>query len=338
MSKILRIEASLREQTTCRICGSNRIRNLGNVEFYQNYNWPIYDCDNCGCRFTRHDNSTYELLYTERSSCYSRYIDQAETSKHLFDRGDPVGLRDELQRTSKYRFILEEVDCTPVDSRILEIGSSRGHLTCYFILSGRNIVGVDVSETAIASARGDFGDHFVRAGDSSIERGAPYDIIFHVGTIGCVADPVGLTAQWLGLLRSGGCLLFNAPNREGCFLHDQLWFESAPPPDVVTLFPPGFWRNMFGDVATVSEHVECRPPQENVLIALRRLVGRKWRYPVPIALDESKTSSQPAPTYGDAVWRQLERVLRKGAPCVGLTRLVPSYPSEYGLFVRMVKN
>jgi SAM-dependent methyltransferase len=335
---IVKTDSSMKQWPVCRICGSDRIRNIAHIEFYRDYNWPIYDCDSCGCRSTRHDNATYDLLYTKPNSSYSRYIDQAEKSKYLFDRGDQAGLRAELSQTSKYQFILDEVDRMPVDSRILEIGSSRGHLTSYFILSGRKIIGVDVSETAIASARADFGDHFARAGDPSIEGGAPYDIIFHVGTIGCVADPVGLTTYWLGLLRSGGHLLFNAPNRGACLLRDQLWFESAPPPDVVTLFPPGFWRKRFGDVAKVSEHIERRLPQENVLLALRRLMGRKWRHPVPIALKESKASSQPPPAYGDAAWRQLERVLRKGAPWVGLTRIVPSYPTEYGLFVRMVKN
>jgi len=51
----------------------------------------------------------------------------------------------------------------------------------------------------------------------------------------------------LNLLKSGGRLRSIAPNRDGCSLQDQLWFESAPPPDVVTLFPPGFCRDRFGE-------------------------------------------------------------------------------------------
>jgi SAM-dependent methyltransferase len=247
-------------------------------------------------------------------------------------------LRAALSEGSKYRFIIDEVDRTPAGIRILEIGSSRGHLTSYFILTGRDIIGVDISPEAIATAKADFGDRFVLAGDPSIETRAPYDVIFHVGTIGCVADPIGMTRQWLGLLKPGGRLLFNAPNREGCLLRDQLWFESAPPPDVVTLFPPGLWRARLSDVAVVSEKIEFCSPEHSLLILLRKLAGRKWRKPMPLALRDSERWSAPVPTFGDAVWRKLERVVRKAAQWTGLDRLAPLHPSEYGLFVQMVKK
>jgi SAM-dependent methyltransferase len=319
----------------CRVCGSSNILKRGEVEFYFGYAWPIYDCDDCGCRFTGHDSSAYDLLYSEQSSCYSRYTAQAETCRRLFDRGDRAALRALLSKSSKYRFIIDAMDREPAKARILEIGSSRGHLTSYFILAGRKIAGVDVSPNAIATAKANFGDYFVQAGDPSIGARAPYDVIFHVGTIGCAADPVGLTRQWLDLLKPGGQLLFNAPNRDGCALRDQLWFESAPPPDVVTLFPPGFWRDRFGDAAVVSEKIEFCSPEQNLLIALRKSARRRWRKPVPLALKNSERWSAPVPTLGDALWLNLERLVRKA---VGLHRLAPLHPSEYGLFIQMVKK
>src|SRR5437660_518436 len=78
--------------------------------------------------------------------------------------------------------------------------------------------------------------------DRAMDAMAPYDVVYHVGTIGCVADPLGMTKRLLGLLKPGGRLLFNVPNRDGCYLRGQLWIDAAPPPDVVTLFPSGFWR------------------------------------------------------------------------------------------------
>jgi SAM-dependent methyltransferase len=322
----------------CRICGSEEITKRGEVEFYFGYAWPVYDCEDCGCRFTLHDSSAYDLLYSEQSSCYSRYIGQAQICKTLFDRGDVAGLRAALSQGSKYRFIIDEIDGEPVNARILEIGSSRGHLTSYFILSGRNITGVEVSPKAIAAATAAFGDYFVRAGDPAIEAQVPYDVIFHVGTIGCVADPVGMTKRLLSLLKPGGRLLFNAPNRDGFTLRDQLWFESAPPPDLVTLFPPGFWRDRFVDVALVCEKTESCAPEQNLLIAMRRLGRRKWRKPVPMPLRESECWSGPASTFGDVLWQNLERAVRKTSQLMGLHRLAPSHPSEYGLFVQMVKK
>jgi SAM-dependent methyltransferase len=322
----------------CRICGSEEITKRGEVEFYFGYAWPIYDCEDCGCRFTLHDSSTYDLLYSEQSSCYSRYIGQAQICKTLFDRGDLAGLRASLSQGSKYRFIIDEIDREPANARMLEIGSSRGHLTSYFILSGRNITGVEVSPKAIAAAAAAFGDYFVRAEDPAIEAQVPYDAIFHVGTIGCVADPIGMTERLLSLLKPGGRLLFNAPNRNGLTLRDQLWFESAPPPDIVTMFPPGFWRDRFVDVALVCEETESCAPEQNLLIALRRLGRRKWHKPVPMPLKESERWSAPAPTFRDILWQNLERAVRRTSRLTGIHRLAQSYPSEYGLFVQMVKK
>jgi SAM-dependent methyltransferase len=323
----------------CRICSSERITKRADVEFYTGYAWPIYDCDDCGCAFTRHDDSTYDFLYSERSSCYSRYTEQAATCKALFDRGDRAGLRIALlEQGSKYRFIIDEIESEPGDARLLEIGSSRGHLTSYFILTGRDIIGADVAPNAVAAATAAFGDHFVQTGSPLVEAGAPYDVIFHVGTIGCVADPIGMTERLLGLLKPGGRLLFNAPNRDARVLRDQLWFESAPPPDVVTLFPPGFWSRHFGGVASVTEEIEFCSPVQNILIALRKVGGRKWRRPVPIPLSESQVGLSPSPRITDMLWQNFERGVRKVASSTRLPRLAPSYPTEFGLLVQMRKK
>jgi SAM-dependent methyltransferase len=322
----------------CRVCSSDKITTCGEVEFYFGYAWPIYDCDDCGCRFTLHDNSAYDLLYSEQSSCYNRYSAQAQACKVLFDRGDLIGLRTTLSDGSKYRFIINQIDQAPAGIRILEIGSSRGHLTSYFILSGRDITGVDISPEAVTTAKADFGDHFVQAGDLAIEARAPYDVIFHVGTIGCVADPIGMTRRLLDLLKPGGRLLFNAPNRDGCVMPEQLWFDSAPPPDVVTLFPPGFWRRHFGDSALISEQIEFCTPEQSLLIAVRKLARRRWRKPLPMPLKESERWPTPVPRFGDSLWRGFERVVRKVGQWTGLDRFIPPYASEFGLFVQMTKK
>lgn len=322
----------------CRICGSKRITDRGDVEFYFGYAWPIYDCEDCGCRFTLHDNAAYDLLYSEQSSCYSRYTDQAETCKRLFDLRNRAGLRAVLSQASKYRFIIDAIDREAADARILEIGSSRGHLTSYFILCGRTITGVDVSPKAVAAARIAFGDYFVLAEDPAIEARAPYDVIFHIGTIGCVADPIGMTRQLLSMLKPGGRLLFNAPNRAACLLRDQLWFDSAPPPDVVTLYPHGFWRTQFREVADVKEFVEHESLVQNALIGLRLLARRRWRKPVPIALGQSNQRSAPQFRISDWLWASFERAVRRFGPATGLFAAAPARPQEYGLFVKMLKQ
>ena len=160
----------------------------------------------------------------------------------LFDQGDLAGLRGELSKIAKYKFVLESVEHQPKSIRLLEVGCSRGYLTSYFILSGYQVLGTDVSLDAIAGAKGAFGDYFISADSAAIQDRAPYDVIYHVGTIGCVGDPLGLTRNLLKMLKPGGVLLFNAPNADSCWLRNHLWIDAAPPPDVVTLFRPGFWR------------------------------------------------------------------------------------------------
>jgi SAM-dependent methyltransferase len=322
----------------CRVCGAENVKCCGEVEFYLGYAWPIYDCSDCGCRFTSHDASTYDFLYSERSSCYSRYSIQADKCKLLFDRGDLAGLRAELSEASKYRFIIDEIERLPPHVRVVELGSSRGHLTSYFILAGRRIMGIDVSPTAVAAAAAAFGDYFVQPEDPSIEAQAPYDVVFHVGTIGCVSNPVEIITRCLNLLKPGGRLLFNAPNREALSFRNQLWFESAPPPDVVTLFAPGFWRDHFSDVAVVSEQIEPCGSEQSFLLWLRRLARRHWRKPLPMPLTDSENLPKAPPNLGDKSWRTAERVLGKAARLTGLNRFAPTHPTEYGLFVTMIKK
>ncbi len=322
----------------CRVCSSKRTLQIGIVEFYTGFEWPIWDCRDCGCRFTRHEESVYDQLHSEVDSSYARYRDQAARCKALFDRHDLAGLKSELSETSKYKFVIKQTESLGRGSRILEIGCARGFLTAYFALAGHTITGVDVSREALASARAAFGDHFVPAGSPSIPDGAPYDVIYHVGTIGCVSDPVSMTKQLLSLLKPSGRLLFNAPNRDALWFRRQLWVDAAPPPDVVTLFPPGFWRKQFAAVADVGEEVELCGSEKSLVIGLRKLFCHRWRTPVPLRMNESHKPFSPPPRTRDKLWRFFERCVAKAARVTKLSRLAPAEPTEFGLFVSMTRK
>lgn len=321
--------------TTCRVCGSAAAVQAGVVEFYAGFQWVVWDCASCGCRTTRHDESVYETLHADAGSSYSRYRELASACAKQFAERDADGLRSVLSSHAKYRFVIDEISRLGTGGRILEIGCARGFLTACFVLDGLDVTGVDVSPEAISAAREAFGDHFAVAGSAELASRGPYDVIYHVGTIGCVADPLGLTRQLLQMLKPGGILLFNAPNRDALWSCDQLWFESAPPPDVVTLFPPGFWRSHFSCLATVEETCGTRPPEQSLALRLRRLCGRGWRRPAPLPVHESHRPFAPAPRPGDGVWRIFERLVVKTARFTGLSRLVPPLAAEYDLFVKM---
>lgn len=320
---------------TCRVCKATGIVKVGCLEFYAGYPWSIFDCSGCGCRFTRHENQVYDLLHSETGSRYASYRQHAEQCQAHFERRDLDGLRHVLAKTSKFRFIIDELSGLDRDAKLLEIGCARGSLTSFFILGGWRVTGVDVSEAAVASASRAFGDRFLLAGAPEIAAGAPYDAIYHVGTIGCVNDPIGMTRELLSMLRPGGRLLFNAPNRAACWAPDQLWFESAPPPDLVTMFPSGFWESMFGQVADIVLEVEERDAYESSRLVVRRALGRSWRAPVPVTVKEDGRPPAAPRRAGDLAWEFVERALAKAARLTGSSRLAARLPAEYGVFVRM---
>ena len=331
-------EMSQAGDAKCRVCGSNPTVAAGSVEFYAGFCWPICDCPECGCRFTRHEDVVYEQLHADAGSSYTRYRELAAACKKHFDQRDLDGLRSTLSETSKYKFVMDELAALDRSAKILEIGCARGFLTSFFVLGGWNVTGVDVSAEAVNAARAAFGENFVLAGSPFVAANGPYDAIYHVGTIGCVGDPVGMTKQLLGMLKPGGKLLFNAPNRAACWSQSQLWFESAPPPDVVTLFPQGFWRKQFSGAARVEEEIEMRNTDQSFAIGLRKLFGRGWRNPVPLAMHESHKPFQPAPRFGDGAWQMFERAACKLGRVTRLSRMAPAHPAEYGLLVKMTAS
>jgi SAM-dependent methyltransferase len=286
-----------------------------------------------------HDASVYERLHRSGAIDYYReYRDLAAQAKHHFDRHDLNGLQRCLSRWSKYRFIINQLRAESPDARVLEVGCSRGYLTSYSILAGRSIIGTDVALEAIESARAAFGDHFTNIDSPSIKLGAPYDVVYHVGLIGCVADPIELTNGLLSLLKPGGKLLFNAPNRASCSGCGQLWIDSAPPPDVVTLFAPGFWRSRFTDIANVTELLENLSADESLRIGLQRTFRRSWKKPVPRALVLSEQNTSNGFGSSGTAWRMIERTMMKLGRMSRLSHVVSRQPSEFGLFVTMTRT
>jgi SAM-dependent methyltransferase len=326
----------------CRVCAASNAHEIGEVEYYSGFAWTIFDCRSCSCRFTKHDAAIYNRLHSTSSSIYGLYRELAAQSKYLFEQGDLSGLKGELSKAAKYSFVIESVEQQSTSSKLLEVGCARGYLTSYFILAGYDITGSDVSPDAIAGAREAFGDHFIPAGSTAIQDRSPYDIIYHVGTIGCVGDPLSLTSDLMKMLKPGGQLLFNAPNADSCWLKGQLWIDAAPPPDVVTLFRPGFWRKHFSTVADVLEEVEMCSPGEAFVVGLKKLLDRQWKRPNPLPLDVSAENYQKgrpeSKELTGKVWHAFERGILKIGRMTGLLRIAPSQPSPFGLFVKMTKK
>ncbi len=326
-------------KTQCRVCGVARLVPAGHVEYFHGYDWPVWDCAACGCRLTRHDPVVHDRFHASGAiSYYSDYRVLAATCQALFAAGRRDELRATLARTAKYQFIIEKLGPPDRSLKVLEIGCARGFLTSSFILDGWSITGVDVSPEAVNAARAAFGNHFVLDTDPILATGAVYDVIYHVGMIGCVSDPLGLTRDLLARLRPGGRLLFNAPNRGALHLRGQVWLDSAPPPDLVTLFPEGFWQRHFAASAVVVEGVETVPSFNAAGIGLRVLLQQRWQPPDPKPLAPVGGQGHSWVQESGPVARLVERVLLKIVRTTGLAALAPRRPSDFGLFVQMTKR
>ena len=133
------------------------------------------------------------------------------------------------------------------------------------------------------------------------------------------------------MLRPGGVLLFNAPNRAALRSANQLWLDSAPPPDLVTLFPERFWAQFFGDEAAVRVDVATLSVAESAAIAARQALGVSWAPPEPQPFSVRGHSwSQPSGPGAMAA-----RALAKAATLLSLTRLAAPRPTEFGMFVQL---
>lgn len=320
----------------CRICGVAAARTVGRVEYFEGLPCDICDCARCGCRWSLHDASVHDRMHQAPVlAYYAGYRDLLDECGRLFKAGDQSAIEVLLRQTAKYQFVLDRLRDVPAGGRVLEWGCSRGYLTSPSILAGRHVLGVDISEDAVAAARQAFGDHFAVAGSPRVDAQAPYDAIYHVGLIGCVADPIGTTRRLLALLKPGGRLFFNAPNRDALFQRGQLWFDSAPPPELVTLFPGGFWTRQFAQAAAVTETVAISAAAESTVKSLVRWLGPKWQRPVPHSLQSATAHrwTQPAPA---SFWRGVQSAIAKLSSTTNLR--IGRWPDEYGLFVEMVRR
>jgi SAM-dependent methyltransferase len=322
--------------SACRVCGSDDTAVAGRVEYLSGFPSVIVDCRHCGCR-TSADAAPLHAAFHEVPSIsyYAGYRVLLDQCRRMFAAGDRAGIERLLRQNPKYAFVLDQLQTLPDGSRILEWGCSRGYLAAASLAAGRQVLGVDVAPDAVAAACEAFGDHFVIDGSPRIEAEGPYDAIYHVGLIGCVPDPLGLTRRLTALLKPGGKLFFNAPNRDAMHLRGQLWLDSAPPPDLVALFPSGFWRAHGAPGVSVTETPAITSPSESTVKTLQRWFGHSWQPPRPSPSDVASAHAWTQPPAG-APWRLLEAAVAKFSATTGFR--IGRWPEEFGMFVVMARS
>jgi SAM-dependent methyltransferase len=195
-------------------------------------------------------------------------------------------------------------------------------------------------------ARKSFGEYFCLPTELTVENGLAYDAIYFVGTIGCVEDPLMFVRQALSKLKSGGILVFNAPNVEACEVFNDIWLSGTTPPDLVNLFSRNIWGAHFEGQADVTVEIETEQPER----AFRKLV-RKYRYGTSVPLATAWLyANKPVIAAGDngdndagmvrfgRTRGVLSAVYHTVVNSVLALAVGERYPSEFGQYVFMRKK
>ena len=189
----------------CEICFSSSTKLVGLEESYYDYQAKIFECNNCGNRFSPINESVYESLHLVSGS-YGSHKRQAKKIKNLFDKRDYLAIYKVLEKVDRNKVLLEILSNLPKSSKVLEIGCSNGYIGAFCLLKELNYQGIDISKTAIDLANKLFGKNFYTSlSEVSSEE---YDFIFHMGTIGCVKNPIGFNESLISKLKKRGKFFF----------------------------------------------------------------------------------------------------------------------------------
>lgn len=322
-------------KSSCRICNYESANYVGIIHPYTDYSCQIYECPSCGCRFADYITDIYEQLHACPQSTYNSHDEIAKEIKQYFEKRDIKSIRIILKRNEQFGAIIDAVDRigrNNPNAKILEVGSSRGYLTAYSILKGLKIFGCDIAHSANIAASSYFGNFFGPPDDEKIKELAPFDLIYHVGTIGCINKPIVFTGELIDKLAIGGKLVFNAPNKRNVDITQRLWTYETCPPDIVTLFNSKFWGNeRFPNVTAVVREIQINPFD---------YYANRHKWKVPYSPKNSIYENvlhfkylSPALSRGKIV-RELMRQKLSGL----LMPFFPRIPDPFGLIVTITKK
>lgn len=312
----------------CQICGSSHCKLLIDFRPYQDMEWhfEILGCSNCGSRFAlRNPEINYhEVLHTTPGSSYTYHYDIATKVKEFLQNGRLDQCESYLRKAGdKYGEAIDLVKKKKKLLSILEIGCSTGFMTAFFRARGHEAEGIDISETAIHYATSSFGVFY-----STRPLKESYDVILHLGLIGCVDHPKRFLSDYLHLLEVRGEMFFNAPNVQSPEQLNELWV-STPPPDLVCLFHERSFPMMLGDAYDVEVR-KVYPKDEVVHKNLKVILGKPYtNYPIQFRRDRDK----PDRRIMNVIKRCLQRMMEFSCGIGVDLRMFRRYESEYGLIV-----
>lgn len=216
---------------TCVICGVNG-STRGEIpdENSPTGRWSLWACDRCEVSWSTPltvPEGYYDAIYGSPKPI-SGYVRYHRLSRMVARQARPLDYLATQQDV--YWAAREFVDALVPEARIVEVGAGLGYLSYAVRRSGRAIVGLDLSEAAVARATARFGGSY-RVGDVTHlpeELVGAFDAALALEVIEHTDAPAAFVRGALELLRPGGRLLLTTPDRD---IHpaEQAWGTDPPP-------------------------------------------------------------------------------------------------------------
>ena len=223
------------ENKICPLCEENDVELMySTLPGYQEpLTFEIYHCKSCNSSYNLprgEPDSIYELIYenSEIAPGYHRYW---KYSKDILNEKEPLNYLAEKEMTywaaRKAVFEYAEKNKNP---RIIEIGSGLGYLTYAFRKAGFNITGLDISETAVAMAKEQYGDYYISDDlfKYSVKNAGLFDIVLLTEVIEHVDNVANFISALSNLLKPNGQIVMTTPNKS-FYPIDAIWVSDAPP-------------------------------------------------------------------------------------------------------------
>lgn len=195
--------------------------------------FDVYGCGGCDTRFAwpmATSSTIYEQIYrvAARLHGYDRY-ERLRAAAAVSD--SPLDLL--ADREDVYwgvREALRPLLASGRRPRILEIGSGMGYLTFALHRAGCDIVGIDHSAEAVATATATFGPLFQVAPAESLAASGlgGFDAVVSTEVIEHLQDPHGFVRDAASLLAPGGVLVLTTPNMD-LYPRNLAWHTDPAP-------------------------------------------------------------------------------------------------------------
>lgn len=255
----------------CPVCGADRPRPL-----YENPMAPIdafdfsYAVVRCG---------SCPMIYADRAlapDAMARYY--RDLSK--YDGGAPASSGDLHRARFAAGFVRRLVDA---DARILDVGCSTGAFLAELVgLGNRDVVGIEPSENAVATARSRYGLE-VSVGDAmthdDFER---FDVVTLLAVLEHLREPAGIVRRIAASMRPEALFVVEVPDA-GAFGRQQALGDVTEPfgefsIEHINFFGDAALRRLAsacGLTAVACETLECESKQYSLFAAFRKAIANE---------------------------------------------------------------